>query len=137
MSFPLDPIDAMLDRGSRHAFHAGRVPARIADEQEFADRVPLMSRGDFVTEMATPGYGGFGGAKPVRINLSPMAPTLVPAMQTAGDIANLVAACRTALGGRIAAFLARPDVEFAGIEPADLTAALEKAMADQSPHDQA
>ena len=35
-----------------------------------------------------------------------------------------------ALGGRVDAFLARPDVEFAGIEPADLTAALEKAVAD-------
>ncbi len=84
MSFPLDPINAMLDRASRHAFHAGRVPARVANEEEFASRVPLMTRGDFVTEMAKSGYGGFGG-----------------------------------------------------IEPADLTAALEKAVADQSPHDQA
>ncbi len=39
----------MLDRASRRAFHAGRVPARVADEQEFAARVPLMTRGDFVT----------------------------------------------------------------------------------------
>ncbi len=97
MRFPLDPINAMLDRASRHAFHAGRVPARVANEEEFAARVPLMTRGDFVAEMAKPGYGGFGGAKPVRINLSPMGAALVPAMQTAGDIANLVAACRTHL----------------------------------------
>ncbi len=80
MSFPLDPINAMLDRASRNAFHAARVPARVADEQEFAARVPLMTRGDFVT-----------------------------------------------------AFLARPDVAFAGIEPLDLTAALEKAVADWAP----
>ena len=40
-----------------------------------------------------------------------------------------------ALGSRVEAFLARPDVEFAGIEPADLTAALEKAVADQAPPD--
>ena len=33
----------------------------------------------------------------------------------------------------VAAFLARPDVEFAGIEPRDLTAALEKAVADWAP----
>jgi len=56
-----------------------------------------MTRGDFVAEMAKPGYGGFGGAKPVRMNLSPMGATLVPAMQTKGDITNLVAACRTHL----------------------------------------
>ncbi len=48
MSFPLDPVNVMLDRASRHAFHAGRAPARVADEQEFAARVPLMTRGDFV-----------------------------------------------------------------------------------------
>ena len=35
-----------------------------------------------------------------------------------------------ALGGRIDAFLARSDVEFAGIEPANLAAALNKAVAD-------
>ncbi len=48
MSVPLDPVNAMLDRASRHAFHAGRAPARVADEQEFAARVPLMTRGDIV-----------------------------------------------------------------------------------------
>ncbi len=97
MSFPLDPVNAMLDRASRHPFYAGRLPARVADQEEFAARVPLMSRADFVAEMAKPGYGAFGGAKPVRINLSPMGAALVPAMQTAGDIANMVVACRTHL----------------------------------------
>jgi len=84
MSLPLDHINAMLDRASPQAFHAGRVPARVANEEEFAGRVPVMTRGDFVTEMAKSGYGGFGG-----------------------------------------------------IEPADHTAALEKAVAEQTPHDQA
>ena len=37
-----------------------------------------------------------------------------------------------ALRTRVETFLARPDVEFAGVEPNDLTAALEKAVADQS-----
>ena len=54
MSFPLDSVNAMLDRASRHPFHADQVEA----------------------------------------------------------------------------FLVRPDVEFAGIEPSDLTAALERAVAD-------
>ncbi len=40
-----------------------------------------------------------------------------------------------ALGDRVAAFLARADVEFAGIEPADLAAALAKAVADQASPD--
>ena len=73
MSFPLDSINAMLDRASRHPFYADRVPARVAGEDEFVERVPLMTRADFVAEMAKPGYGAFGGAKPVRINLTPMA----------------------------------------------------------------
>ena len=73
MSFPLDPINAMLDRASRHAFHAGRVPARVANEEEFASRVPLMTRGDFVAEMAKSGYGGFGGANR-RAGLTKCAP---------------------------------------------------------------
>jgi phenylacetate-CoA ligase len=97
MGFPLEHANAMLDRASRHPFHAGRVPGRVADQEEFAARVPLMGRADFVAEMAKPSYGAFGGAKPVRINLSPMGAALVPAMQTAGDIANMVAACRTHL----------------------------------------
>ena len=40
-------------------------------------------------------------------------------------------ATTASLGARVEAFLARPDVEFAGVEVADLTAALEKAIADQ------
>ncbi len=41
------------------------------------------------------------------------------------------AATPSALADRVSAFLARADVEFAGIEPADLAAALAKAVADQ------
>ncbi len=97
MSFPLDSVNAMLERASRHPYYAGRVPARVSGAEEFAARVPLMTRAELVAEMAKPGYGAFGGAKPVRINLSPMGGGLVPAMQTAGDIANMIAACRTHL----------------------------------------
>jgi phenylacetate-CoA ligase len=56
-----------------------------------------MGRSDLVAEMKKPGYGAFGGTNPVRINLSPMGADLIPAMQTAGDIANMVAAARTHL----------------------------------------
>ena len=94
---PVDALNAQLDRLSAHPFYAGRLPARIADEAEFAASVPLMSRRDLVAEMTKPGYGAFGGANPVRINLSPMGPALVPAMQTAGDLANLIAAARSHL----------------------------------------
>ena len=98
MTFPLDAVAALLDRLAGHAFYAGRLPRSVADGDEFAAAVPLMSRAELVAEMGKPGYGGFGGARPVRMNLSPMGGGLVPAMQTAADIANMVAACRTHLG---------------------------------------
>lgn len=39
-----------------------------------------------------------------------------------------------ALGARVADFLARPDVEFAGVETGDLAAALARALDDQRPY---
>jgi phenylacetate-coenzyme A ligase PaaK-like adenylate-forming protein len=97
MTFPLEAVNSMLERIRAHPFYRNRVPASVSDAAEFAEAVPLMTRGDFVAEMEKPGYGAFGGANPVRMNLSPMGASLVPAMQTADDIANMVAACRTHL----------------------------------------
>lgn len=97
MAFPADALNEQLERLSRHPFYGGRLPSRVADAAEFAATVPPMRRSDLVAEMAKPGYGGFGGTQPVRINLSPMGSALVPAMQTATDIANMVAAVRTHL----------------------------------------
>ena len=95
--YPADALNALLERLASHPFYRGRLPARAADAVEFAAAVPLMSRADFVAEMEKPGYGAFGGMRPVRINLSPMGGSLVPAMQTPGDIASMIAAVRTHL----------------------------------------
>jgi len=97
MVFPLDAVNQILDRLAAHPFHGDRLPGVVAGADEFAAAVPLMTRADLVAEMEKPGYGAFGGAKPVRMNMSPMGASLVPAMQSAGDIANMVAACRTHL----------------------------------------
>tara|TARA_R110000868_G_scaffold46376_14_gene153306 strand:- start:11947 stop:13119 length:1173 start_codon:yes stop_codon:yes gene_type:complete len=97
MGVPADALNAQLGRLAAHPFYAGRLPPHIADAADFAANVPLMGRADLVAEMEKPGYGAFGGSNPVRINLSPMGASLVPAMQTAGDIANMVAAARTHL----------------------------------------
>jgi phenylacetate-CoA ligase len=97
MSFPLTALDALLDRLARHPFYRGRLPASVADEAEFVAEVPLMSRADFAAEMRKPGYGAFGGAKPVRINLSPMGGGLAPVMQTRRDLDRMIAACRAHL----------------------------------------
>lgn len=105
----MDALNEQLDRLARHPFYKGRIPARVADAAEFAASVPLMRRADLVAEMEKPGYGAFGGTNPVRINLSPMGASLVPAMQTAGDLANLIAAARTHL-------------EACGIGPGDVCA---------------
>jgi len=94
MSFPTDAINAMLDRLAGHPFYAGRLPARVADEADFAAAVPLMSRAEFVDEMAKPGYGGFGGAPVVRMNMTPMGGRLMPVMQTRRDLDRMIAACR-------------------------------------------
>ena len=45
-----------------------------------------MTRAEFVAEMGKPGYGAFGGAGPVRVNLTPMGSSLVPVFQTSGDL---------------------------------------------------
>lgn len=97
MSFPADALNAQLEKLAAHPFYQDRVPASIANAADFAANVPLMGRSDLVTEMTKPGYGAFGGSKPVRVNLSPMGPSLVPAMQTVGDLENLIAAARTHL----------------------------------------
>lgn len=97
MTFPLDAVNAMLDRMAAHPFHGGRLPASVTGADDFAARVPLMTRGELVAEMDKPGYGAFGGANPVRMNMSPMGANLVPAMQSRADIDNMVAAVRTHL----------------------------------------
>ena len=97
MSSSTDALNAQLEKLSRHPFYKGRVPSSVADAADFAANVPLMNRADLVAEMTRPGYGAFGGSNPVRMNLSPMGASLVPAMQTAGDLDNLIAAARTHL----------------------------------------
>jgi phenylacetate-CoA ligase len=97
MTFPIDAINAQLERLAGHPFHGGRLPPSVADEHEFRARVPLMGRADLVAEMAKPGYGAFGGTHPVRVNLSPMGAGLVPVLQTAADIDHMIAACRSHL----------------------------------------
>lgn len=97
MTFPTDALNAQLDKLAAHPFYKGRLPASVTDAADFAANAPLMGRGDLVAEMEKPGYGAFGGTNPVRMNLSPMGASLVPAMQTAGDMANMIAAARTQL----------------------------------------
>lgn len=97
MTFPTDALNAQLEKLAAHPFYKGRLPASVADPADFAANAPLMGRGDLVAEMEKPGYGAFGGTNPVRMNLSPMGASLVPAMQTAGDMANMIAAARTQL----------------------------------------
>ena len=97
MTFPLDAINAALDRLARHPFYAGRLPGRVADLAEFQARIPPMRRADLVAEMAKPGFGAFACPGAVRVNLSPMGSGLVPMMQTAADLAAMIAACRTHL----------------------------------------
>lgn len=94
MTVPLDAINAALDRLAHHPFYTGRLPRRVADLVEFQTRIPLMRRADLVAEMSRPGFGGFGGAPAVRVNLTPMGSGLVPMMQTASDLAAMIAACR-------------------------------------------
>ena len=97
MSFPLPAVNAALDRLARHPFYKGRLPTSVADEAAFVAAVPLTTRADFVAEMRKPGYGAFGGARPVRMNLSPMGGGLVPVMQTRRDLDRMIAACRSHL----------------------------------------
>ncbi len=51
MTFPLDPLNAALDRLSRHPFYSDKLPNNVADAADFANAVPLMSRPDLVAEM--------------------------------------------------------------------------------------
>ncbi|WP_375596717.1 AMP-binding protein [Algihabitans albus] len=97
MSFPLDAINALLERLQHHPFYAGRLPEKIADARDFAARVPLMRRDDLVAEMRKPGFGAFASPQAVRMNFSPMGGGLVPILQTADDLARMNAACATQL----------------------------------------
>ena len=97
MTFPVDAINATIDRLSRHPFYSGRFPSTVSGPSEYAEIIPLMSRADLVSEMQKPGYGAFGGLSPVRMNLSPMGGGLVPVMQTRRDLDRMIAACRTHL----------------------------------------
>ena len=97
MTFPADTLNGQLENLAAHPFYKGRLPASVVDAADFAANTPLMGRSDLVAEMENPGYGAFGGTNPVRMNLSPMGASLVPAMQTAGDMANMIAAARTHL----------------------------------------
>ena len=97
MTFPVDTLNGQLENLAAHPFYKGRLPASVVDAADFAANTPLMGRSDLVAEMEKPGYGAFGGTNPVRMNLSPMGASLVPAMQTAGDMANMIAAARTHL----------------------------------------
>ena len=97
MSFPSEAVNGALERLRTHPFYRGRLPTAVADEEEFAAAVPLMARADFVAEMGKPGYGAFGGAVPVRVNLTPMGPSLIPVFQTRGDLDRMIAAAGTHL----------------------------------------
>ncbi|PPR09340.1 MAG: Phenylacetate-coenzyme A ligase [Alphaproteobacteria bacterium MarineAlpha11_Bin1] len=97
MSFPKEALNDQLDKLTKHPFYKGRVRSGFDGPADFAASIPLMSRADLIAEMIKPGYGAFGGIDPVRINLSPMGSSLIPVMQTAGDIANLISATRSHL----------------------------------------
>ena len=97
MTFPLEPLNALIERLSRHPFYIGKLPKDVTDAADFANAIPLMSRSDLVAEMQKPGYGGFGGTKPIRMNMSPMGGGLVPVMQTRRDVDRMIGACRTHL----------------------------------------
>lgn len=90
----VDRLNAALDRLAGHPFYRGRLPRRVADEAEFADAVPLMGRAELAAEMAKPGYGAFGGARPVRVNFSPAGAGLMPVLHGRADLDRAVAACR-------------------------------------------
>lgn len=109
MSFPLDAMNAMLDRLSSHPFYKGRLPESVSGAAEFTARAPLMSRADLVAEMGKPAYGAFGGTRPVRMNLSPMGGGLIPVMQTRRDLDRMIGAARTHL-------------DACGVEPGDVCA---------------
>ncbi len=97
MSFPLNSINAALERLAGHAYHASRLPQRVTDYQDFAARVPLMSKTDLLAEMTKPGHGAFHCANAVRMNLTPVGPTFMPILHTRTDLERMVAATRSHL----------------------------------------
>ncbi|WP_119166622.1 phenylacetate--CoA ligase family protein [Algihabitans albus] len=97
MTFPLDAINATLDRLSRHPFYAGRLPRQVTCADEFAARVPPMRRNDLVGEMRKPGFGAFACPQAVRMNFSPMGGGLVPILHTKADLARINAAAGSQL----------------------------------------
>lgn len=97
MTFPALAINATLDRLRRHPFHGPRLPASVADAAEFAARVPLMTKADLVAEMTKPGHGAFHFDGAVRMNLTPVGPTLMPILHSQADLDRVTAACRSHL----------------------------------------
>ncbi|OLL32675.1 hypothetical protein BTH42_05455 [Burkholderia sp. SRS-W-2-2016] len=90
----LDRLNAQLARLHTHPFYEGRLPSRVDSAEEFAERVPLMSRADLVAQMTRPGYGAFAPqVPPVRIHLTPMGASLVPILHSAADLRAIEAAC--------------------------------------------
>ncbi|MCG5073957.1 phenylacetate--CoA ligase family protein [Paraburkholderia tagetis] len=90
----LDALNLQLERLHTHPFYAGRLPRSVASTAEFAERVPLMSRAQFVAEMGKPGYGAFAPqVPPVRVHLTPMGSALVPILHSAADLRAIEAAC--------------------------------------------
>jgi phenylacetate-CoA ligase len=80
----LELLNAQLARLQTHPFYEGRLPRRVESAAEFAERVPLMTRGELVAEMNRPGYGAFAPqVPPVRIHLTPMGASLVPILHSA------------------------------------------------------
>ena len=90
----LELLNAQLARLQTHPFYEGRLPRRVESAAEFAERVPLMTRGELVAEMNRPGYGAFAPqVPPVRIHLTPMGASLVPILHSAADLRAIEAAC--------------------------------------------
>ena len=97
MSFPLDAINATLERLAKHPFHGPRLPARISDADDFAARVPLMTKAELMAEMSKPGHGAFHCTNAVRMNLTPVGPALMPILHSRADLERMIAACRSHL----------------------------------------
>lgn len=94
METTLARINAQLERLADHAFYRGRLPRRVDSLEAFAAQVPLMTRAQFVDEMAKPGFGAFAPqVPPVRVHLTPMGASLVPILHSAEDLRQMLAAC--------------------------------------------
>ena len=98
MTFPIEAINAQLARLSRHPWHGGRLPGRVEGAEDFAARVPTMTKGELQAEMFRPGHGGFAPhVPPVRINMTPTSDGLMPVMQSAADLDAMTRAARAHL----------------------------------------